>query len=448
MKGYLGIDFGTSGSRAFVINDLGQILGEFYDPFVPTSDHQTTSSLWKTTLFKLIEKIPLKLRSQIQAIAINGTSSTVLFCDQMGNPLDEPLLYNDSRGQEFLEILAEIAPPHHTVLSPTSTLAKLLWWVEKKADLSLINSPIYLVHQADWLSFLCHGKLGISDENNVLKLGYDIQNLVYPDWLIQNLPNLIKNVPIQLPQVLSPGTPIRQILPQIAQKLSLPQDCIMVTGTTDSIAAFLASGVHLPGESVTSLGSTLVLKLLSKTYIEDSNYGIYSHRFPNIFQVENSPNFCEKDAENLWLVGGASNTGGAVLRQFFTDQELAELSQKIHPELKTGLDYYPLTKKGERFPINNPNLPPKLEPYPEKREVFLQGILEGISRIEQQGYQLLEKLGATPLTKVYTAGGGAKNTVWTQMRQALLQVSVVASPHTEAAYGSALLALYGIQKKN
>ncbi|HAO10599.1 MAG TPA: carbohydrate kinase, partial [Planktothrix sp. UBA8407] len=74
---------------------------------------------------------------------------------------------------------------------------------------------------------------------------------------------------------------------------------------------------------------------------------------------------------------------------------------------------------------------------------FLQGLLEGIAKIEAQGYQLLQQLGATPLTQVYTAGGGAKNPVWTAIRQRYLNVNMVNSIHTEAAYGSALLALQG-----
>ena len=59
---------------------------------------------------------------------------------------------------------------------------------------------------------------------------------------------------------------------------------------------------------------------------------------------------------------------------------------------------------------------------------------------EARGYQLLQQLGANSLTKVYTAGGGAKNDTWTQIRQRHLSVPVVVSVNTEAAYGSALLA--------
>lgn len=52
----------------------------------------------------------------------------------------------------------------------------------------------------------------------------------------------------------------------------------MCAGTTDSIAAFVAAGVSQPGEAVTSLGSTLAVKLLSEQRVDDAAYGVYSHR--------------------------------------------------------------------------------------------------------------------------------------------------------------------------
>ena len=93
---------------------------------------------------------------------------------------------------------------------------------------------------------------------------------------------------------------------------------------------------------VTSLGSTLAIKLLSTRRIEDSRYGVYSHRL-----------------DDKWLVGGASNTGGAVLRQMFTDDQLEKLSEKINSSEASPLDYYPLLSVGERFPVADPDMQPR-----------------------------------------------------------------------------------------
>jgi len=421
MNFYIGIDFGTSGARAVVIDVAGIVQAEAQYDFAQETIIQpkNLTNNWEKTLFYLLEQIPIDVRRDVLAIALNGTSSTVLLCDNQGLPVAPPILYNDARGVEVMEKLQAIAPPNHTVISATSSLAKLLWLMENAPDPT--QHYYYFLHQADWLAFHLHGKLGVSDYHNALKLGYDVENLSYPAWL-ENL-----QLPFHLPQVLAPGSPIGRIKPEIASGLSLPRDCIVCAGTTDSIAAFLASGAQTPGEAVTSLGSTLVLKLLSTSPVHDARSGIYSHRLGD-----------------LWLVGGASNTGGAVLRQFFTDGELEYLSQKIDPVQASPLDYYPLPQTGDRFPINDPNLPPRLEPRPDNPVEFLHGLLESMARIEARGYQLLQQLGATVLSRVYTAGGGAKNSTWTAIRGRHLQVPLVTPVNTAAAYGTALLALRSV----
>lgn len=416
MNYYLGIDFGTSGARGIAINQTQEIEFKVNYP-LSNSINYNLGFYWQQALFSLLEQIPVTIRKKLKAIAINGTSATVLLCDQLGNILGEPLLYNDNRGQFYLDKIKNIAPANHLVISATSSLAKLFWYQEQ----NFFSQAKYLLHQADWLSFLLHGKLGISDYHNALKLGYDVENLSYPQWLQkQSFSDLF-------PQILAPGTPIKEISQNICDRFYFPNNCLVITGTTDSIAAFLASGATQPGEAVTSLGSTLVLKLLSQQKIESINDGIYSHRLGN-----------------LWLTGGASNTGGAVLKHFFKTEQLEQLSQQIDPNCTSYLEYYPLLQPGERFPINDPNLPPKISPRPDNSVEFLHGLLSSIARIEALGYSKLQTLGASKLIQVYTAGGGAKNYIWRKIRHNYLQVPIINATNTDAAYGTALLALRAI----
>lgn len=430
MKIYLGLDFGTSGARAIAVHQefaihqtpslspTTQILHEQSLTFASEQDARDPLS-WKAMLFELLGNLPKAVRSQLKAIAINGTSSTVLLCDRLGQPLLPPMMYDDKGDLAFLDQLSKVAPAHHCVLNASSSLVKLLTfqtypeWANAK----------YFLHQADWLSFLLHRQLGISDYHNSLKLGYDPAAETYPDWFAAPLLQPLKPL---LPNVLPPGTAIGTVSSIVAAQLDLPLNCQIRAGTTDSIAAFLASGATKPGEAVTSLGSTLVLKLLSPQRVDSADYGIYSHRLGN-----------------LWLAGGASNTGGAALAHFFSPQDLAQLSQNIDPSHESTLDYYPLLKPGERFPINQPDFPPRLEPRPENDAEFLHGLLESLARIEATGYRLLEHLGASTLKQVWTAGGGAKNVPWQRIRQRQLQVPIYPSPHSEAAYGTALLAFWG-----
>ncbi|EFN55058.1 hypothetical protein CHLNCDRAFT_31526 [Chlorella variabilis] len=322
-----------------------------------------------------------------------------------------------------------MAPPDHTATTATSTLCKVLDWDERQVWQRVQEAEGVepcIVHQADWIAGLLHGEWRVTDYNNALKLGYDPAAECYPDWLCD------QPFACLLPlAVVAPGAPVAPITSAVAQQTGLPEGCLVCGGTTDSIAAFVAAGVTEVGEAVTSLGSTLAVKLLSETRVDDARYGLYSHRLGS-----------------AWLVGGASNTGGAVLRQFFSDAQLAELTPRLDAGRPTGLDYYPLTRPGERCPINDPDLQPRLEPRPADDALFLQGMLEGIARIEAQTYQLLAQQGASPVCRVYTAGGGARNPAWAAIRQRQLGVPVVASEQAEAAYGSALLAKQGYELAN
>jgi sugar (pentulose or hexulose) kinase len=414
MESYLGLDFGTSGVRVCVVDKAEAIVHEdhiaYPDPVL--QNHLN----WREVLHTLLKRVPASIAAELQSITIAATSATVLLCDKELEPTVPALLYFDNRAREESEHLKQFAPPGHIACSASSGLAKFLW-LTKHSELS---SVAYFLHQADWLAALLTGLGGISDYHNALKSGYDVERLCWPDW-VRDLPHAHL-----LPQVVAPGAGITTISSFAAQYFKINPACKVHAGTTDSIAAFMATGVHEPGSAVTSLGTTIVLKLLSEQRVEAAEYGVYSHRFGN-----------------LWLAGGASNAGGGVLRQYFSDLQLADLSLQIDPATDSVLDYYPLPRPGERFPINDPALSPRLAPRPDDDAQFLHGLLQGLSRIEAAGYVRLAELGASPLKSVTTTGGGAKNKVWGKIRERLLGVPLSVTEHTEAAFGAALLAKRG-----
>jgi sugar (pentulose or hexulose) kinase len=206
----------------------------------------------------------------------------------------------------------------------------------------------------------------------------------------------------------------------------LADDTQVMAGTTDSVAAAIASSIEQPGDAMTSLGSTLVLKIVSERPVASAEHGVYTHRLGQ-----------------RWLAGGASNTGGAVLASFFTPPAIERLSRDLDAAPPSGLDYYPLLGPCERFPVNDPRLAPRLEPRPADDRLFLQGLLESIARIERDGYRLLESLGAPYPRSVCTTGGGAVNEAWRRIRERVLGVPVTHAPASEAAFGSAVLAWRG-----
>ena len=409
---YLGLDFGTSGARACVIGYDKVIIWQQRVSY-PGPATQTPAE-WRAALQELLAAVPKYIASALQGIALDGTSGTVLLCDEGLHPCSPALLYHDNRAQLQAEQLKAIAPHGHTVCTATSGLAKFFWFTQQ----SDIDQAAHFLHQADWLTALLSGQPGISDHHNALKTGYDVERLCWPDWVMA-LPHSHL-----LPQVLTPGEVIGKIQPDIAALFGINPKCTVHAGTTDSTAAFIAAGVGETGVGVTTLGTTLVLKQLSEQRIEAPEYGVYSHRYGS-----------------RWLVGGASNAGAGVLRCYFDDALLAALSTGIDPLRDSPLDYYPLPGTGERFPVNDAQLKPRLEPRPGNDIEFLHGLLQGLARIEAAGYDRLAELGAPALKHVVTTGGGAKNIAWRILRERMLGVPVGTAEHGDAAYGSALLCL-------
>ena len=129
---------------------------------------------------------------------------------------------------------------------------------------------------------------------------------------------------------------------------------------------------------------------------------------------------------------------------------------KIDDQKESPYDFYPLLTPGERFPINDPFLEPRLgvsddengKSDDEKEVDFLHGILEGIAKIEKMGYDKLHELGCDKVEKIVTCGGGAQNVQWTNIRERLMKVPILKAESVDACVGAAKLARQGLQSSS
>lgn len=415
----IGIDIGTSGARAVAMRPDFSIAGQSavrLDTF--SQDPRAPSAWWQAVQAALTELLSGIDGAAVRAIAVDGTSGTLLPVDAAGRPLAEPLMYNDKVADDgILAAIAREAPEASAAHGATSGLAKALLFQH-------LPGIAAVLHQADWIAGNLSGRFDVSDENNALKSGYDVEARRWPDWIAAAGMRMDL-----LPRVVEPGDVTGTLTPAMADLFGLPRDVAVVAGTTDGCASFLATGATAIGDGVTALGSSLTIKILSDRPISAPRFGIYSHRLGD-----------------TWLAGGASNSGGKVLTQHFPLARIIELSAAIDPTTETGLDYYPLGTAGERFPIADPALPPRLTPRPADDADYLKAMLEGMAAIEALGYGRLAELGAPALTSVRSVGGGAANPAWTAIRQRKLGVDFLPTLSDEAAAGTARLALKGAAK--
>ncbi len=411
----LGLDLGSSGLRLAllkqgetgqpeVLEEASAYPGPFADP-----------CSWRQGLISLVRRLPPERRRAVRAIAVDGTSGTLLLCRGDGSLLP---------GELALALPYSLACPEQSAAlaalgvegpaaSISGSLARALRLLARAAAAGM-GPELHLRHQADWLMGWLLGDWRWGEEGNNLRLGWDLERR---SWV-----GRMDALPLRaaLPQIRASGEILGPLGAEAAASLDLPADCQVVAGSTDANAAVLAADPGF-GDGITVLGTTLVLKQFVPRPIRGP--GVSCHR-----------------VAGRWLVGGASNAGAGVLLRFFQPDQLAELSRQIDPDRPTGLRLRPISARGERFPWDDPDLEPVLEPRPVSDALFLQALLEGLTALECAGWERLRELGAPPIRRLITLGGGARNPQWRALRQRALGLPVLNRPQLSACRGMALLA--------
>jgi len=424
----LGFDLGSSGARLALVgaapdkphvdSPRGALAPTelLWEGAIPYGALFEDPNGWRAALLTLAAEIPTPYRSRIGAIAIDGTSGTLLLCRPDGSLLPQPhhqaLPYHLACPAQATAAAAIAGGG--PAASASGSLARALALLERAEALGSAAS-LLLRHQADWLMGWLLGDWRWGEEGNNLRLGWNLSARAWCGAIAD------QSWSGALPAIQPSGRLLGPLAPEVAAALQLPSTCRVVTGSTDANAGVLAAAPG-PGDGITVLGTTLVLKQFVAGPLEGP--GLSCHR-----------------VADQWLVGGASNAGAGILQRFFSDPQIATLSRQIDPDRPSGLELIPLPSRGERFPVDNPNLEAVLEPRPVSDALYLQGLLEGLTAIEAAGWRRLRELGAPELQRVITLGGGAQNPEWRRIRERALGVPVLNRPRLSAARGMAQLAL-------
>ncbi|WP_303908675.1 FGGY family carbohydrate kinase [Thiohalomonas denitrificans] len=131
---YIGIDLGTSGCRAVAIDQQGAVAGEarldLPEPLRRGAAVEQDPTCWWQAVDEVIYALLKSISSRaVRAIAVDGTSGTVLLTDPDGRPCGNALMYNDNRAVAEARRVAHTAPEESAAHGTGSGLAKLLWLV-------------------------------------------------------------------------------------------------------------------------------------------------------------------------------------------------------------------------------------------------------------------------------------------------------------------------------
>lgn len=424
---FLGIDIGTQGARVVLVDEQGQPVASSENVFPLNDDsrqEQSPAGWWdaclnslKTLVADVKEKINIH---DIKAVAVTSTSGTVIPLDADNQPLHNAIMYSDKRsaaqGKKCEEAALKYHPHGFTAFNSSCGLSKMVWFVEEHPEQA--KKIAKLIHAADFVTGKLSGRFDITDYTNAFKSGYDVSNYNWPAYLYAHLP--LKKEWLQ--DVVPSGTIIGTLNADVAAATGLPADIKVSVGITDGCASQIASGAMNPGDWNTTIGTTLVIKGVTKNEVIDPLGRIYSHRHPL----------------GYWMPGGASNTGADWVTNEFTEN-LKELNEQAEKLLPTGYISYPLRQQGERFPFMAPQAR-GFEPDGLSTAERFTANMEGVAYMERFAFELIESLSGEQVNAVFTAGGGSNSDAWLTIRANVLNVPVHKMKYVSGAIGAAVLA--------
>lgn len=426
---FLGIDVGTQGARVVLVDENGNLVSSGARKFALDErfrEEQSPETWWTdclAILHEIFTDLPKSInKADITAASVTSTSGTMIPLDADNRPLHAALMYSDGRSFEQGLRCKEWAMKHvkdgYTGFNASSGISKMLWYTETYPD--RVSHVAKWVHAADFIVGKLCGNYEVTDYTNVLKSGYDLEKMEWPAYITEEI-GLKKS---WLQDVVPSGAVVGSLLEDWAEQWGIPQIDVVV-GMTDGCASQVASGAVKPGDWNTTIGTTLVIKGVTKKKVVDPLGRVYSHRHP----------------EGFWMPGGASNTGADWISLDF-QADLAALNAAAERLIPTGKIAWPLKQEGERYPIAAPQARAIVPQHILPEELYTAN-LEGVAFVERFAYEVLEELSGEVLRSVYTAGGGSNSDVWLKIRAAVLNVPIYKCKDASGALGAAIMAACG-----
>jgi len=434
----VGVDVGTQGVRCVAAMPSGKVAAQSAHPFstvalpgLPEGWFEQDPEVWWASVCACLAEIRSGLERAlpggwtVAGVAVDSTSGTIVLADAAGRALRPAVMYNDRRAGAEAEEANRAAGPWLEEagyrFNSSFALPRLLWL--RRYEPAHWDRARVVMHAADWIVAKLTGETGVTDQSNALKTGCDLRDLSWPRFVTETLGIEQK----RLPRIALSGHKIGSVNSEAAEATGLPAGTPVVAGMTDGCADQVASGARREGDWNTVLGSTLVLKGLTRELLRDPLGRVYCHRHPM----------------GLWMPGGASNAGARVLDARFAGADRAALELAAEKLTPTGACVYPLLSPGERFPFVSASAEGFEEGCGPDEPSRYAAYLEGVAYTERLAYEVVEALGAPVRQPIFSTGGGSTSDVWTRLRANVLGRSICRAPGACAALGSAIVAASG-----
>ncbi|WP_338721543.1 xylulokinase [Devosia sp. XK-2] len=416
---FLGIDIGTSGVKALLIDEAGKALGEATAPAVepvrprPGWSEQNPADWWTATL-GAIDKLKQSHGAALAAVKGIGLSGHMHGATLLGDN-DEVLrpciLWNDGRSAEECSEMEAALPSLRqlagNIAMPGFTAPKVAWVRKHEPDIYARIRKVLLPKAYVRLLLTGEHVEDMSDAAGTLWL--DVAKRDWSDDLL-GVTGLTRD---HMPSLVEGSSVSAQLKPELMARWGMSGTVVVAGGAGDNAAAACGIGAVRPGEGFVSLGTSGVLFVSNEKFSPNTEGAVHAfcHAIPDTWH-------------QMGVILSATDSLNWLSR--ITRKKQAELSGEAEAQFTgPGETIFLPYLSGERTPHNNANARGSFVGLSQSTEPaqLAQAVMEGVSFAMRDCQRVLADAG-TRINRLLAVGGGSKSALWLKMLATNLNMEI------------------------
>jgi xylulokinase len=453
MNCLLGIDVGTSGIKAVVIDEDGKTLGTGYQENdvvfpAPLMAEQTPQDWWTACRAAVRQAVSQSGAGRnVRAVGVTGQMLGSVLLDHKNEPVDRCIIWLDQRATEELEAYNRLVPAREAIsvtgnIALTSLWAPKLMWLKKHRP-DVFAKTRRVVFPKDYIIYRLTGELSteVTDAS-----GTALMDVYHRSWSRPLFERCGIPYELVVPELRESRDVVGYLRPDVADDLGLCRDAVVTAGAGDQSACGVGAGAVREGIVSATIGTSGVVFAATNRVVPDTN-------------GKAAMAYCHALPQKWCLFGCTLGAGGSFkwLRDTFFAREKAELTAR-------GLSVYDhmtalagRSSVGAKGCIFLPYLNGERTPHPDPRargvffglsyrhglEDMTRAVMEGVTMSLRDTIEILRAAGIG-VEQVRAAGGGAKSALWLQMQADIFNAEIVCTNIEETGcVGAAIIAGVG-----
>ncbi|MBN1427827.1 MAG: xylulokinase [Anaerolineae bacterium] len=440
---FLGLDVSTTGAKALLIDEQGQVVGSATSPLTLSMPHplwseQNPRDWWAGMVLSIQQVLGASgvPAQSIVAVGLTGQMHGLVMLEENGEVLRPAILWNDQRtGAQCDEIRTRLGKDRLIRITGNDALTgftapKILWVQQNEPDIYARARHVLL--PKDYIRYRLTGQYGMDRAGGSGTLLFDLKTRTWSAEVLKEL-----GIPIEwMPPTFEGPAITSRVSAEAAAATGLAAGTPVVAGGGDQAAGAVGVGAVEPGVVSVVLGTSGVVFATTSGPLVEPEGRLHA--------------FCHAVPDRWHFMGVMLSAAGSF--QWYRDTLAPDVS---FDTLTTEAETVPPGSEGLLF---LPYLTGERTPYPDPlargawigltarhtRAHLTRSVLEGVAFGLKDSFTLIQEAGLGDIRRVHVSGGGAKSALWKQILADVFNVELVTVNTTEgAAYGAALLAGVG-----